>query len=389
MFLALPPSSWAAAGREGASFLDIPVGAEPASLGSAYTAVADTAYAVNWNPAGLGRLDVPQLAAMHLAYLQSISYEHFAVAVPLSHGEYGSGIGLSVQSLGSGSIDERDDTGALTGQSFTSNFSAYTLAYGQSFGDDLSFGTGLKVIREKISDASASAFALDAGTQYDVTKRWTLAAALSNLGSAIRLVDQSDPLPMNARIGTAIRATPDLRFSVDGVYHRNDPFSAGFGLEWSNASIFALRAGYNTAHTKELGAIAGITGGVALRWWGQEFSYAWVPFGDLGNTHYFSLLLRWSTEPRADRTYPDLPQQRLHSARAEDDDIRLDSESSRPTMRRSTTNDDDVERPAKGYRDNNRLPDQKPAAQDDYSVLYDSLNDNERRSLQKRSGGSQ
>ena len=49
-----PVRSWASSGTEGASFLDIPVGAEPAALGSAYTALATNAYAPVWNPAGLG-----------------------------------------------------------------------------------------------------------------------------------------------------------------------------------------------------------------------------------------------------------------------------------------------------------------------------------------------
>src|SRR5450631_2020075 len=48
---------WASAGTEGASFLDIPVGAGPAALGSAYTALATNAYAPVWNPAGLGMLN--------------------------------------------------------------------------------------------------------------------------------------------------------------------------------------------------------------------------------------------------------------------------------------------------------------------------------------------
>ena len=45
------PGLWAASGTEGASFLDIPVGAGPAALGAAYTAQANDVYAPVWNPA--------------------------------------------------------------------------------------------------------------------------------------------------------------------------------------------------------------------------------------------------------------------------------------------------------------------------------------------------
>src|ERR1700690_3713191 len=91
----------AAAGTESASFLDIPVGAGPASLGGAYTALANDLYAPVWNPAGLGFLDSTQLGGQHLAYLESIHYEHLGFVIPLKHGM---GLGASAQYLGSGDI---------------------------------------------------------------------------------------------------------------------------------------------------------------------------------------------------------------------------------------------------------------------------------------------
>src|ERR1700690_4420977 len=73
----------ASSGTEGASFLDIPVGAGPASLGSAYAALASDAYAPVYNPAGLGFLKGTELAGQHLSYLQDIRYEHFRIVTPL------------------------------------------------------------------------------------------------------------------------------------------------------------------------------------------------------------------------------------------------------------------------------------------------------------------
>src|SRR5580704_15756425 len=73
---------WASAGTEGASFLDIPVGAGPASLGSAYTALATNAYAPVWNPAGLGMLNGNEVAAQHLSYLDSMHYEFMSFVHP-------------------------------------------------------------------------------------------------------------------------------------------------------------------------------------------------------------------------------------------------------------------------------------------------------------------
>src|SRR5437899_12845784 len=74
---------YASSGTEGAAFLDIPVGAGPAALGSAYTALAHDAYAPIYNPAGLGFLTAPELSAQHLSYLDSINYEFGSSVIPL------------------------------------------------------------------------------------------------------------------------------------------------------------------------------------------------------------------------------------------------------------------------------------------------------------------
>src|SRR2546427_568514 len=92
----------------GAEFLNIPVGAGPASMGSAYSALATDVYAPVWNPAGLGLLDSTQVSAQHLAYLESMHYEYLGVAHPLHQG---SAIGFGMQYLGSGDITETNNNG--------------------------------------------------------------------------------------------------------------------------------------------------------------------------------------------------------------------------------------------------------------------------------------
>ena len=61
--------------------------------------------------------------------------------------------------------------------------------------------------------------------------------------------------------------------------------------------MISLRTGYRTDTVEELSALAGLTMGVGLHLWDQEFDYAWLPVGDLGTTHYFSLVMRfWAIE---------------------------------------------------------------------------------------------
>src|SRR5689334_1596613 len=80
-----PQALTASTGTEGASFLDIPVGAGPAALGSAYTALATDAYAPLYNPAGLGFVSSPEVAGQHLSYIESINYEFGSGVLPFAN----------------------------------------------------------------------------------------------------------------------------------------------------------------------------------------------------------------------------------------------------------------------------------------------------------------
>lgn len=315
--------AWAA-GTEGASFLDIPVGGAPAAFGSAYTAHANDAYAPVWNPAGLGFLDVPQIAGMHLNYLESLRYEFASAALPFGKDTHTpgplrgnpKGLAVSAQYLGSGDIDQRDENGNQTG-TFTTTFAAYALAYGQQVSKKWSLGITGKLITEKISDVSAKAYATDLGVMYKPTDRLSIGSVVANVGSRLKFVNDSDPLPLAFRLGVLYRIRSYLDASVEGVYRQNAITSGHVGLEWKYGHILSLRGGYNTSHTKELSAASGLSGGVGIFLYGQEFAYAFVPFGDLGSTQYFSLVLRFSAQPP-----PNRPRLTTHEAYFEKEDPR-------------------------------------------------------------------
>ncbi|HEX4046465.1 MAG TPA: hypothetical protein VH309_01450, partial [Elusimicrobiota bacterium] len=48
-----------------AAFLDLGAGARAPGMGDAFTALADDAYAIHYNPAGLAQLDRPQFSAAY------------------------------------------------------------------------------------------------------------------------------------------------------------------------------------------------------------------------------------------------------------------------------------------------------------------------------------
>ncbi len=282
----------ASSGTEGASFLDIPVGAGPAALGSAYSALADDAYAPVYNPAGLGFLTSKQLAAQHLAYLESIHYEFGSFVMPVKEGH---GLGGSIQYLGTGDIAGTDPTGASIG-SFASHYAAYSLAYGQKIFPTVSLGVSGKIVEAKLADVSASAFAADLGALAQISKRLRLATTVNNIGSSLKFSSQKDSLPLAVHLAAAYSISAPWRFALEGIYNKTGLASARTGIEWSPLAAISIRAGYRTDTLKELSALAGLSAGLGVHLWGQELAYAWVPYGDLGDTQYISLLLKFGAE---------------------------------------------------------------------------------------------
>jgi hypothetical protein len=292
----------ASAGTEGASFLDIPVGAGPAALGSAYTALATDAYAPLYNPAGLGSLTGNEVSAQHLAYLESIHYEQLSFVHPLTSapGDAKKGIGFSVQYLGSGDIAGTDDTGASIGN-FSSHYAAYNLSYGQTLTDKLSLGITGKWINAAIDDVSANAFALDFGSLYRMSDSLSFAGSLTNVGTKLKFLSDGDNLPLAFHAAAVYKPTHQWTVTGEGIFSENGLASAHMGTEWRPLDSIALRVGYKTDTLKGLSPIAGLTTGVGIYVWGQELAYAFSPYGDLGNTQYFSLVAHFGADMEARR----------------------------------------------------------------------------------------
>ncbi len=303
-------SAQADTGTEGASFLEIPVGARPAAMGSAYSALAADAFAPVWNPAGLGFAPNAEVAGQHLSYLSAIHQESLSYVQPLgtSNSNWRAGFGVSAQYLGSGDVQGSDSLGNANG-TFSSHYGAYGLSYGQALGSCLALGVSAKIIEAALSDVSAHAFAADLGSMYRLTDRLTLAGTLTNLGSDVKFLQQPDELPLEFHLGGAYHFSYGT-LSTEGIYRKTGFTAARVGAEWNPISALAIRAGYRTDTTRELSALAGFSTGLGLMLWGQELDYAWVPLGELGNTQYFSFVIRWGASdhknmlPDVEKTLP-------------------------------------------------------------------------------------
>lgn len=301
----LSPELWASGkaqvGTSGAAFLKVGPGARPAGMGEAYTGVADDIHSVYWNPAGLGRLTHPEIVGMHMQYFQNIGYEFASFAVPTKK----AGVwAVSITNLHTDNIQRRtDDTDTSLGD-FSASDSAYWLSYGKTITSRLSLGANLKYIRQTLDSVDASAYAVDGGLLY--LSDWhdlRLGASVLNLGTKVKFVNESDPLPRTYRLGASLPLLQrKMLVSTDLVMPRDHAIGAALGTEYkgriSEAMGYAMRAGYRT--DSDVSGFKGVSIGSGLSLGRGALDFAWVPFGDLGNSYRFALHVKFGTPDEQD-----------------------------------------------------------------------------------------
>ncbi len=269
------------AGTASSAFLKIGSGARPAAMGGAFAGVADDVNALYWNPAGIARLQNREMTFSHNIWLEDTSYEYLGVVQPLDN--YVMGAGVSYFNIGT--MDGWDVNNAPTGN-FSARSIAFALSVGRVMNDKLSLGLTLKTVHEKIETESASAFAADAGGMYKLGDDSSIAFVVQNLGTGVKFVKESAGLPVNIKIGGAHRLLQNnLILSLDFNKYSDTGFRGDFGAEYRLAETLALRLGYNSGN--DMGS--GLTAGFGFRISSLNVDYAFVPYGDLGNAHRFSL----------------------------------------------------------------------------------------------------
>ncbi|HQT90808.1 MAG TPA: PorV/PorQ family protein [Candidatus Kryptobacter bacterium] len=299
----------------GAQFLKMEPGSRAMGMGGAYGAIANDASAIWWNPAGMSRLDKNEVMFMHANWLAGINYDFFAAVARFGD----NAVGASITSLNYGQMEvttvQQPDG---TGQMFTPTSFALTVGYSRKLSENFSFGVNGKYVNDQIKNSSASAFAFDVGTLYDVGIL-SIGAAVSNFGTKMQmggsdltlvtpvgndpnvvttLQTQAYDLPLRLRVGVAfhlIHTEMNNLVVASDVVHSNDNYeyvNVGGEYRWNN--VISLRAGYS-----ELGVPdreAGLTFGAGVRIFltnalGAKFDYSYGSYGRLLNVQRFTFAL--------------------------------------------------------------------------------------------------
>jgi hypothetical protein len=290
------------AGTSGAAFLKIGPGARPVGMGEAFTGVADDIHAIYWNPAGLGLLKRPELTGMHMQYFQDIQYEFAAFAYPTE--TYGTW-GFAITNLHTDSIDRRTEDSDTPIGTFKASDNAYWISYGYRLSSALSVGANFKYIHQTLDSVNASAYAADGGVLYLTDWRdLRLGASVQNLGSKVKFVNESDPLPLTCRVGaSAPLLSRRLLVAADAIIPRDHQVGAALGGEYTyplgRGLAAKVRSGYRT--DSDVDGLKGVSAGAGLEVGRVSFDFAWVPFGELGNSYRFGLHVKFGPPPSEEK----------------------------------------------------------------------------------------
>lgn len=314
--LAIPVFATSTGGTS-AQFLKIPIGPRPESMGGAFTGLANDGSAIFWNPAGTGQFEKAHMIAGYIGYVAKLKYEYFGAAFPI--GDYyrlGIGIGalnsppMLVTTFESLLVDNNviNNVYGSAGDEFNASSNLFILNLSRKFryGDrDLFFvGGNLKYVRESLEDYKAFTLAYDLGILFKVTESFRLGLSLQNLGGELKFISEKEQLPQAFRFGLSYYfVNNELNRLVavsDVIKYIDEDIKVGLGGEYTFRDLFVLRLGYNNADIGAMTAGLGIIvkfikirkiKGTATRIEMVRIgiNYAFVDYGDLGQTHRYSV----------------------------------------------------------------------------------------------------
>lgn len=301
-------------------FIAIGVGGRALGLGSAYTALANDVTSGYWNPAGLSRLNYPQLILMHDERFGGlINYDYGAAALPL-----GANTSLAFSAIRLGVDDIANTTNAWTDLNhdgipqsneldrnnityYNAADWAFYISYARKLDDRFSYGANLKLIRRDQGEGSATGIGFDLAAQYMLTDKFLLGANFQDVTTTLIAwnTGTNELISPTLKIGSAYlidafdgQFAPafdvDVRFenrqSASNAHLGSVSFDFHGGLEFNFKNLVALRAGISELGTPNMGA------GIHLPKFDIDYSFSKFDSNDnqlddnrLGNTHRISL----------------------------------------------------------------------------------------------------
>lgn len=196
--------------------------------------------------------------------------------------------GYAFRHLNYGTLDSRDETGAIIGEFSPIDFIG-TVNYAYRFGATHYFGINTSILYQKISTASSYGFAADLGYVWSTPlKDVKFYSAVKNLGTTSNMDKEKIDLPINYELGISkefISHYYDLAFDVKTHKSQDTDFAYNFGVQFKSFEILYLRTGFKAGNDSNE-----YTYGLGIDYDSFNINYAYLQMTDgLDDVHKISL----------------------------------------------------------------------------------------------------
>ncbi len=283
-------------------------GARSLGMGGAFSAVADNASAVYYNPAGLASLEYREITFLGATLSENTKYLFAGGAYPvLGFGTFGFG----AINLGTDEIVFRDRLGRLG--EFDYSDGQYWFSYGLRINRFVSIGSNLKYLNRSLGDLNTSTGSFDLGLLFSY-KNVVFAGlnAQDIFSGTMKLGSEGEDLPYNFKGGLALKiSSGNIDIIAAGDVDKTEDVATKIhvGSEIGINQTFFLRGGYDRTD---------ITFGAGIRYGFVGLDYAFKGNSDLDASHRIGLSFFFGPTISAQREDRIEKQRREEEQRAED-----------------------------------------------------------------------
>ena len=267
--------------------LTLPTSAYDASLSN--ITIADTASSPS-NPAIIPYTSY-YLLFSHAVYLADTNYNVLSFNLPVTDK---SSIGISFTYFDLGSMQKTIETpggGYIIQGDFSANDKVFTFSYGYKFNNDITAGASLKYLKQEIDDINYSAFAATLSCLYLIDEKCYCGAGLNNIGNAVNGYN----LPTNLYFSFLYYVFDYLTgIGEINAYYNDNIYELKLAAEATYEKLmfrlgYKIPLNYQQRIDLQNELLSNLSLGFGLNLGIFNIDYAWLPKGDLGNVHIFSV----------------------------------------------------------------------------------------------------
>jgi len=242
------------------------------------------------DPSGKNELSIEQLS-----YLSESNYSLATYSLMLDKFR---ALGFSLGYLGVGGLTKTVVDSSRAGYEEQGSLKYYdavaNIGYGDRISPVFSYGISLRAVQESIDDKTSSGVMMSIGglfNSYRKDIRWGFGVA--NIGPQVKGFD----LPSGVYLGFADVVNKSLEWTGEAVSYTDQSTELCTGFEYNIKKTVFLRAGYRyPLKDSDLGdqSVPNVSGGFGVNIKSLSFDYAWVPYGDLGDTHRIAITVKFA-----------------------------------------------------------------------------------------------